>query len=262
MNREEIYNLANENGRLKGKVALVTGAGSGIGFAMTKLFAKEGAKVAAIARRVESLKKWENVENVVPMQADITRLEDVDRIVRDTEGKFGKLDILCNVAGINDLCYPLHETSDERWDQVMNLDLKAPFQLSRKAIKGMIDRESGVILNIASYAATRGNHGPSYTAAKNGLIGLTLSVAVAYARKGIRCNAINPGAVRTGIGAHSGGAYHEGGIRMFLDIVEKLPVNWVCDPEDIAPVALFLCSDEAKHVNGTVVSVDGGMSAC
>src|SRR5882762_309059 len=106
----------------------------------------------------------------------------------------------------------------------------------------MVERRSGVILNIASYAAVRGNHGPSYTAAKHGLIGLTLSIAVGFARKGIRCNAINPGAVNTEISAHSGGDYHPEGFRMFLDIVERLPVKWVCEPEDIARTALFLCS--------------------
>jgi NAD(P)-dependent dehydrogenase (short-subunit alcohol dehydrogenase family) len=94
------------------------------------------------------------------------------------------------------------------------------------------------------------------------LIGLTQSIAVGFARKGIRCNAINPGTVNTQIGSHSGGENHPAGLRMFLDIVEKLPVKWICEPEDIARTALFLCSDESKHVNGAVVVVDGGMSAC
>jgi NAD(P)-dependent dehydrogenase (short-subunit alcohol dehydrogenase family) len=252
-----------ESGRLTGKAALITGAGSGIGYAMTKLFAEQGAQVAAVALHDESVKKWRNVENVLSIQADITRLEDINRMVDESESRFGKLDILCNVAGINDAGYPLDETSDERWDAVVDLDLKAPFQICRKAIKGMVNRRSGVILNVASYAAVRGNHGPSYSAAKHGLIGLTLSIAVAYAAKGIRCNAINPGAVQnTGIRSASGGDYHAAGLRMFLDIVEKLPVKWMCEPEDIAPTALFLCSDESRHVNGAVVAVDGGMSAC
>jgi NAD(P)-dependent dehydrogenase (short-subunit alcohol dehydrogenase family) len=255
-------NLHTEAGRLNGKAALITGAGSGIGCAMTKLFAEHGASVAAIALHAESLNKWANVKNVTPIQADVTRIGDINRMIDDAEGRFGKLDIVCNVAGINDLCHPLDETSDERWDSVINLDLKAPFQICRKAITGMVERGGGVILNIASYAAVRGNHGPSYSAAKHGLIGLTLSIAVAYARKGIRCNAINPGGVNTQIGDGAGGAYHPTGLQIFLDIVEKLPVKWMCEPEDIAPTALFLCCDESKHVNGAVVAVDGGMSAC
>jgi len=250
------------SGRLNGKVALITGAGSGIGRAMTQLFARQSARVAAISLHEANLKQWESAENVLPLQADITQLEDVHRIVDETERQFGSLDIICNVAGINDLCYPLHETSDERWDNVINLDLKAPFWICRRALPGMMRRKHGVILNISSYAAVRGNHGPSYSAAKHGLNGLTLSTAVAYARHGIRCNAINPGAVKTDIGQHSGGDYHKEGIKMFLDIVDKLPVNWICEPEEIARTALFLCSDEAKHLNGAVVAVDGGMSAC
>lgn len=126
----------------------------------------------------------------------------------------------------------------------------------------MVSRGSGAILNIGSYAANRGNHGPSYSAAKHGLIGLTLNIAVAFGGKGIRCNAINPGGVTTQIGTHSGGEYHEQGLRLFSEMANKLPVKWICEPDDIAPTAVFLCSDEARHVNGAIVAVDGGMSAC
>ena len=254
--------MGTENGRLKGKAALITGAGSGVGGAMTKLFALQGAKVAAIARREEGLKRWHNVENVLPIQADITKLEDINRMVDEAESHFGKLDILCNVAGIHDLLYPLDETTDELWDRVINTDLKAPFQICRKVIQGMMKQGSGVILNFGSIASVRGLHGPSYGAAKAGLIGMTLSIAVAYASKGIRCNLINSGGVNTQITEHSGGEVHPRGLKLFMDITGKLPVTWNCDPEDVAPTALFLCSDESKHINGAVVAVDGGMSAC
>jgi NAD(P)-dependent dehydrogenase (short-subunit alcohol dehydrogenase family) len=248
--------------RLQGKCALITGAGSGIGHAVTKLFLEQGASVAAIGRRQESLERWTGVPNALAIRADITRPDDIDRMIQEAEREIGPIDIVCNVAGINDLCYPLVETSDERWDSVLDLDLKAPFRICRAVIPGMVERGRGVILNVGSYAAVRGNHGPSYTAAKAGLTGLTLSIAVAYARSGVRCNVINPGGVRTEIGAHSGGEYHPQGIAMFGGIVTGFPVPWICDPEDIAPIAVFLCSDEAKHVNGAVVAVDGGMSAC
>jgi NAD(P)-dependent dehydrogenase (short-subunit alcohol dehydrogenase family) len=250
------------NGRLKGKVALITGAGSGIGHAIATLFLRESARIVAVARRKESLLEWQNVENALPIQADITRLSDLDFMVEEAERRFGRVDIVCNVAGINDLGYPLAETSDERWDSVIDLDLKAPFRICRKAIRGMVKRGSGVILNVGSYAALRGNHGPSYTAAKAGLIGMSRSIAVAYANKGVRCNVLNPGAVNTQIGLHSGGEYHPEGMKMFMDICGNLPVKWACEPEDVALTALFLCSDESKHVNGAVVAVDGGMSAC
>lgn len=254
--------MSHSGGRLQGKCALITGAGSGIGLAIAKLFIEHGARVAAIALRTESFQRWADVPNAIPIQADITQLGDVTRMVRQAESDLGRLDIVCNVAGINDLCYPLLDTSDERWDAVLDLDLKAPFRICRAVVPGMVERGAGAILNVGSYAAVRGNHGPSYTAAKAGLTGLSRSIAVAYAKHGIRCNVIDPGGVRTDIGAHSGGEYHPQGIAMFRDIVTGFPVPWICEPEDIAPTALFLCSDDARHVNGAVVAVDGGMSAC
>jgi len=229
---------------------------------MTKLFAEEGAKVIAVDIRKNDLAKWDGVENVFLVHADITKLKDIDRMVGEAETRFGRLDIICNVAGINDLCYPLLETSDERWDAVVNLDLKAPFQICRRALRGMVERKSGAILNIGSYAGVRGNHGPSYTAAKHGLIGLTLSIACAYANKGIRCNVINPGGTQTNIGPHSGGEYHPEGWKMLMDIAGKVPLEErYQEPEEIAKTALWLCSDESKRVNGAVVPVDGGLSA-
>lgn len=249
-------------GRLAGKAALVTGTGSGIGKAIARRFAEEGASVAAIVRRDEHFSEWQGVPNVVPFKADLTRPTDVDRMVEGVEERFGKLDIVCNVAGIHDLLCPLEDTTDEMWDRVIATDLTAPFRICRQAIKGMVRRGSGVILNYGSVASLRGLHGPSYCAAKAGLIGMTVSIAVAYGGKGVRCNIINSGGVYTEITAHSGGQVHPEGERIFRDITNKLPVNWNCNPEDLAPIALFLCSDESKHINGAIVPVDGGMSAC
>ncbi len=252
-----------ESKRLDGKTALVTGAGKGLGRAIAALFIEHGATVVATALHEEGLSQWKEVGGAIPIQADITKNDDVDRLIDGAFDQLGHLDIVCNVAGINDLCYPLDETSDEFWDSVLDLDLKAPFRICRKVIGSMTERRSGVILNVASYAAMRGNHGPSYTAAKAGLVGLTRSIAVAYGGKGIRCNALNPGGIdNTGIEAGSGGKYHEEGLGMFFDIVGKLPVNWRCEPEDVAPVALFLCGDDARQVNGAIVAADGGMAAC
>ncbi len=254
--------MAARNGRLEGKVALITGAGSGMGAATTGLFAEEGATVIAVDINGQALAQWNGVERVVPCQADITRLEDIDRMISLAEDQYGRLDILCNIAGINDLCYPLLDTSDERWDRVFDLDLKAPFRICRRAVKGMVDKGGGAIVNIGSYAAVRGNHGPSYSAAKHGIVGLSLSIAVAFAEKGIRCNVINPGGTNTNIATNSGGDYHPEGIGMLSNIVTSFPINLMCEPIEIARTALFLCSDEATHINGAVVAVDGGMSAC
>jgi NAD(P)-dependent dehydrogenase (short-subunit alcohol dehydrogenase family) len=249
-------------GRLQGKVALVTGAGHGMGEAITRLFADEGATVLAADHKAELLLKWEGVANVVPMCADVTVLEDVDRMVETAEVDLGGLDIVCNVAGINDLCHPLEDTSDELWDKIFDVDLKAPFRISRRAAKGMVARGSGVILNIGSYAGLRGNHGPSYTAAKAGLVGLTRSLAVALTGRGVRVNIINPGGIATGIGMHDGGTYHPEGMTMLRSVIGGFPIKQMGEAEDIAQAALFLCSDAAKHINGASLSVDDGMSAC
>lgn len=246
--------------RLEGKVALVTGASSGIGHAIAQLFAREGAQVAAISRLQESAHKWSSRDDVLPVQADLTNAAHIEQMFDKVERELGDVEILCNVAGMNDFCCPLDATSDELWDDVLNLDLTAPFRTCRRAVTRMVHRGGGVILNVGSYAALRGNHGPSYTAAKHGLTGLSMSIAVRYAKDGIRCNVLNPGGVDTPL--HDKGKYHPSGLQMFKEIVANFPIRLVCDPEEIAPTALFLCSDEAKHVNGAVVAVDGGMSAC
>lgn len=249
-------------GRLQGKVALVTGAGHGMGEAITRLFAAEGAQVVAADRDAALLEQWRGVERVVPVLADVTDLADVERMIDVAETELGGLDIVCNVAGVNDLCFPLEDTSDELWDKVFDVDLKAPFRICRRAAKGMVARESGVILNIGSYAGLRGNHGPSYTAAKAGLIGLTRALAVALTSKGVRVNIINPGGIDTGIGMRDGGTYHPEGMQMLHSVIGGFPIKQMGQAQDIAEAALFLCSDAAKHVNGASLSVDDGMSAC
>ncbi len=247
--------------RLVDKVILITGAGNGMGCATTKLFADEGAKVIAVDFRENDLAQWNGVENVIPVLADVTSLEDIDKMVGEAENRFGRLDGICNIAGINDLSYPLEDTDDERWDKVHDIDLKAPFRICRRAIPTMVKNGGGAIVNIGSYAAIRGNHGPSYTSAKAGVIGLTRSIAFAYGADGIRCNVINPGGARTSIGEHSGGDYHPAGAKLSA-IIKAMPFFCYMDPIEIAKSCLFLCSDDATHINGAVLDVDCGMSTC
>ncbi|RDB62347.1 3-ketoacyl-ACP reductase [Gordonibacter sp. 28C] len=258
--KDDAVKSARTRGRLQGKVAIVTGAGNGMGCATAKLFADEGAHVVAVDVREDDLAQWHGARDVVPLVADVTLTEDVERLMAETKRRFGRLDALCNIAGINDLNYPLVDTDDERWDKVMDVDLKAPFRLCRCAVPLMIET-GGSIVNIGSYAALRGNHGVSYTAAKAGLEGLTRSIAFEFMGKGIRCNIIHPGGTRTDIGIHSGGTYHADGKRL-SSIVAAMPQGWFGDAEDIARACLFLCSDDADHINGAAISVDGGMCCC
>lgn len=248
--------------RLADKISIVTGAGSGMGQATTKLFAEEGAKVLAVDISEKNLAQWQGVENVFPFPADLTKIEDIDRIVAETETKFGRLDALCNIAGINDLSYPLEATDDDHWDRVLDLDLKAPFRLMRRAIPFMVKGGGGAVVNIGSYAALRGNHGPSYTAAKAGLSGLTMSIAFSYASKGIRCNIIHPGGMQTNIAENSGGEYHPEGHPRLSNLVRAMPLFCYGEPVEVAYACLFLCSDESTLINGAVLSVDAGMSTC
>ena len=247
--------------RLEDKVAIVTGAGNGMGNATAKLFIEQGAKVAAVDIREDDLAEFAGNPNAMTVYADITRMDDIDHMVDVALSAFGRIDILCNIAGINDLSYPLEETDDERWDRVMNIDLKAPFRICRKVVPLMVKTGGGSIINIGSYAVLRGNHGPSYTAAKAGVEGLTKSIAFAYAKRGIRANVIHPGGTMTNIGAHSGGDYHAAQAKL-SGIIAAMPVNFMMQPEDIAKACLFLASDDAEHINGAVLSVDGGMSVC
>ena len=248
--------------RLLGKTAIITGAGNGMGQASTKLFAEEGARVLAVDISAKDLAQWKNTDNVFPVLADITKAEEIERIGDIVENDFGKLDALCNIAGMNDLSYPLEETDDERWERILSLDLTAPFRLCRRLIPLMVKSGGGSVVNIGSYAALRGNHGPSYTAAKAGLAGLTRSIAFGYGNQGIRCNIVHPGGMKTNIGEHSGGSYHPIGGARLSKIVKAMPFICRGDPIEIAFICLFLCSDESKLINGAEISVDAGMCTC
>jgi NAD(P)-dependent dehydrogenase (short-subunit alcohol dehydrogenase family) len=248
--------------RLAGKTAVITGAANGMGEAAVKLFAAEGARVLAVDVDADALAKWRGAANVYPLAADLTAAENIERVVAAAEKEFGRLDALCNIAGINDLSYTLEDTDDARWDRVMNLDLKAPFRLMRRAIPFMVKGGGGSVVNIGSYAALRGNHGVSYTAAKAGLAGLTRSIAFAFGGKGVRCNIIHPGGMKTDIGLHSGGSYHPEGQARLSALIKAMPCFCYGDPAEVAYACLFLCSDEAKLINGAELSVDAGMCVC
>lgn len=248
-------------GRLKDKVFVITGAGSGMGAKTTELFTKEGAKVLACDVNEDGLKQWDSIPSVTTVAIDISESAGIAKIISTFKENYSKLDGLCNIAGINDLSYPILDTDNERWDRVMNIDLRAPFILSRELLPFMIKNGSGSIVNIGSYAALRGNHGPSYTAAKSGLVGLTKSIAFSYAEDNIRCNIIHPGGAATNISQTSGGEYHPAQQKL-SNLIKAMPVKFYNDPIEIANGCLFLCSDESTWINGTEISIDGGMATC
>ncbi len=249
--------------RLDGKVVLLTGASSGMGKEMALLFAKEGAKVVAVARRKDRLdevsKEAESLNGqVVGLEGDVTKVEDIDNMVDFTMDKYGRIDILVNNAGIMDNFTPLADVTDELWDRVLNINLMAPMKLMRKVIPIMQKQEKGNIINTSSLGGLYGARaGAAYTASKFALTGITKNVAYMYAEKGIRCNAICPGGVDTEI--MSSLQPNEFGMERIMKGTSNNPRSG--SGREIANIALFLASDESSFINGDTIVADAGWTA-
>ena len=252
--------------RLQGKVAVITGAASGMGLAMATRFAAEGASVVAgdwNAQRLEEAvaKIKATGGTIVGAQGNIADQATAEGLVALAISTYGKLDVLCNNAGVMDYMQGVGELSDDIWRRVMGINLDGPMFATRKAVQYMLAHGGGSIVNTASTAALHGGAaGVAYTAAKHALVGLTRNTAWMYATKGIRCNAICPGATKTNIQEtmpadrlDPTGAQRAG---VFAALVPAY-----LDPEDIASLALFLASDESRHINGAIIPADGGWDA-
>ena len=250
--------------RLSGKVAVITGAASGMGKAIAELYAAEGAKVVVSDLRVEAAQSVvSNIEasggRAIAVAANVAKEEDVQQLIDTAVEKFGTVDILVNNAGIMDNFVPAGDLTDELWDRVFAINTTGPMRTIRKVLPIFSDKKSGVIINIASAGGLQGSRaGAAYTAAKHAVVGLTKNVGFQYAPLGIRCNAIAPGGVNTNIGTSLTAPNAFGMERAMADIILNPRTG---DPEEIAKVALFLGSDDASFVNGTVVTADAGWTA-
>ena len=239
--------------KLADKTAVVTGAASGIGRAIARLFKAEGAEVIAVDMDEERLAKVAAELECESVLADITTEDGVAAIVNRP-----RIDILCNNAGILDALTPLLDVEDGMWDRVLNVNLTAPFKLSKAVLPGMIERGGGTLVNTCSAAALSGGRaGCSYTVAKHGLLGLTRSVAWFYADQGIRCNAVAPGAIQTKM--HMREMPHQKGMEKYGNYSATIPEHGKAST--VAQAVLFLASDDSSYVNGEVLSVDGGWNA-
>jgi NAD(P)-dependent dehydrogenase (short-subunit alcohol dehydrogenase family) len=243
--------------KLQDTVAIVTGAGSGIGLAITERFLAEGARVVAGDIAEAHLTTLQGLSGVTAVRADVTVQADLDRLVATAAG-LGRLDIVVNNAGIMDRFLPVGEVDDDLWERVLAVNLTAPMRLARAALPAMLRAGHGVIINIASVGGLAGARaGAAYVSSKHGVIGLTRNIAATYGSDGIRCVAIAPGGINTGISI--GGVPSERG---FAALNRTLPANLrTGEPGEIASVAAFLASDEASFVNGVVLTVDGGWLA-
>ena len=248
--------------RLVDKVAVITGAGSGIGRAAAKMFVAEGAKVV-VAEVNETLGEASAREAGARfVRTDVTDEKSVMQMVRQARDAFGRIDVLLNCAGgsVRE-DRPVAEVDLSVWDHTINLDMKGPFLCCRHVIPVMVEQGKGSIVNFSSVVALRGNHiAHVYVMAKGGLISFTRALAGAYSAKGVRVNAICPGVVLTErVKSRFTGGNHIrfGGID---NMAERYPFS-VGEPEDIANVALFLASDESRMVNGAAIPAEGGFSA-
>jgi len=243
--------------RLQEKVAIVTGGGRGIGEATAKAFAREGAKVVVADLNEADVERTVAEINAAGGKAigfvvNVTDRAKVEELIQTATGKFGRLDILVNNAGIT-ADNTLVKMTEAEWDRVIDVNLKGVFNCGQAAAKIMAEQGGGVILNASSVVGIYGNFGQTnYAATKWGVIGITKSWAKELGRKGIRVNAVAPGFIMTPMTDKM----PEKVLEMMKD---KSPLKSLGYPEDIAAAYLYLASDEARFVTGTVLSVDGGL---
>jgi NAD(P)-dependent dehydrogenase (short-subunit alcohol dehydrogenase family) len=254
--------------RFAGKSAIVTGAGRGIGKATALRFAREGADVLVpdldIKTSTETATEIQALSRKgIPMQMDVTRMGDIQRMVATAIREFGRIDILVNNAGITQVRDPMQLTESD-WDRTLNLNLKAVFFCAQAVAREMIKHRSGVILNAASISGRSGK--PmlvDYCASKFGVIGITQALALALARHGIRVNAVAPGIVDTDMwvsidrewSALEGKPTGE----MKRSRVAAIPLGRIETPEDVANLYTFLATDEASYITGQTYNVCGGL---
>lgn len=252
--------------RLQGKVAVVTGAASGMGLAIATLFAAEGASVVAgdwngdrLEVAVATIKR--NGGTIIGAQGNIADQATAEQLVDLALSTYGGLDVLCNNAGVMDYMQGVAELSDDVWRRVLGINLDGPMFTSRRALKHMLAQGRGSIINISSTAGIHGGAaGAAYTASKHALVGLTRNTAWMYATKGIRCNAICPGATKTNIAESMPSDKLDAAGSQRTGLFGALAPAYL-EPTDIAALALFLASDESRLINGTIIPADGGWAA-
>ena len=241
---------------LDGQIALITGGSRGIGLAISEELARAGAKVAVVARNGEAAEATAGSLEGAGHKGygcDVSEAAGTDAVVGKVEEELGPVDILVNNAGItrDNIFIRMKE---EEWDEVLAVNLKGAYNMTRALARGMMKRRRGVVLNITSVVGVVGNAGQAnYAASKAGLIGFTKSIAKELALRGIRCNAIAPGFITTDMTAGLPEAAVE-------EIHSRIPLRRFGEPADVAGLVRFLAGPAARYITGQVVAVDGGMA--
>ena len=252
--------------RLKDKVALVTGAASGIGKATAVLFAQEGAKVMCADLHGEGAERvaqeiGSGGGEAASLQVDVAKGADVERMVRQTVERWGRLDVLVNNAGIY-FILPLAQVPEEEWDRLININLKGVYLGCKYAIPQMVSQGKGAIVNTASIAGLRGAaNWTTYCASKGGVVQLTKALAMEVARLNVRVNCVCPGIIDTGMFDQAVDMVPVGKEELAAMIGESHPMGRIGRPEEVAAAILFLASEEASFITGVPLSVDGGLWA-
>lgn len=241
----------------EGRVALITGAASGIGRACASELARGGADLVLVDSAPEAaLAQAENFlkasgGRVLSFRADVSEHERASQVVEEALARLGRLDILVNAAGTT-ADAPLWEMSEEQWRRVLDVNLKGAFSFVQAAARFFRERRAGKIVNVASIEAMRGRFGlANYAASKAGLIALTRSAAVELGRSNVNVNAVAPGFVRTPLVERLSDKIKEAAVR-------ESALGRMAEPEDVAHVVAFLCTERARHITGEVIRVDGG----
>ena len=247
--------------RLEGKVAIVTGGNAGIGEAVAKRFADEGAAVVITGRRQGELDRVmsgirHNKGKGLGVAGSVSDEPHVRDVIERTLASFGRIDILVNNAGIGEFGKRIHETDDAMWAAMLDVNLTGVFRMTRAAVPQMLKQGRGAIVNISSVASLVGIPGaPAYAASKGGLDAMTRALAIDYAKDGIRCNVVNPGLVDTPMAAPL--MANPG---MLAPILSHYAIRRPGTPEEVANMVLYLASDEAGWVTGGTFTIDGGMT--
>jgi NAD(P)-dependent dehydrogenase (short-subunit alcohol dehydrogenase family) len=249
---------------IKGKIAIVTGAGSGVGKAISKRLSSEGCKVVMLGRDRTKLQKAAseigNRKNTMTVIADITKEAEVLSAIDQTINSFDKIDILVNNAGIINDPTPFHEMSEDQWDDLVKTNLFGMFRMTKAVIPVMMsDGGGGSIVNISSVLGIRSIPRVPlsvYGVTKAGVIMFTRSIAVEYGQYKIRCNCVAPSTIRSSIIEPY---LQDEGAKKLLE--STFPLRVIGEPEDISGAVAYLCSDDSKWITGTVMMVDGGLSA-